>query len=83
MSDKAGPKPKKHNYLFDGKRDGRYVRAWALGRGVEKEIVVQVWNSGKPEGEPDGDWGMPAVLGLTGCVDQAVLQTPKAGGKGT
>lgn len=69
----AGKKAKKINYKFDGVRDGVYVRCWREGR----EYVVQVWHSGKAEGEPDGDWGMPAILGVETSVAQAVSQTPK------
>lgn len=64
---------KKPKYIFDGIRDGVYVRAWKEGRG-HGEIVVQVWKSGKPDGEPDGDWGMPGIIG-DAAIDQAVLQT--------
>ena len=70
-------KTKKPKFLFDGKKDagdGVYVRAWKEGR---SDIVVQVWlgKDAKPEGEPDGDWVMPAALGAGACIDQAVMQT--------
>lgn len=65
----------KTNYIFDGVYKGNcYVRAWREGRGRNAEIVVQVWKSGKAEGEPDGDWAMPAVLGAV-AIDQAIAQT--------
>jgi hypothetical protein len=67
-------KPKK--YLFDGLKGGRYVRTWKEGRG-HGEYMVQIWNKTTPEGEPDGDWAMPGVIGLEGSIDQAMLQTPK------
>jgi len=67
---------KKKRYLFDGLRDGRWIRCWSEGRGRNKEIAVQIWNSGVAEGDPDGDWGMPGVLGVVLSIDQAVLQTP-------
>lgn len=63
-------------YLFDGIRAGRWVRAWREGRGRNAEIVVQIWNIGQPEGEPDGDWGMPPLLGIELAITQACLQTP-------
>lgn len=66
---------KKPKYLHDGARDGIYVRAWSEGRGRDKEIVVQVWWKPKPEGEPDGDWGMPGSLPVAAAVEQAILQT--------
>lgn len=70
----------KHRIEFDQLNQGRWVRAWREGRGRNAEIVVQIWNSGKPEGEPDGDWGMPAILGLSTAIAQAEVQTPKAEG---
>ena len=60
--------------LFDQPYKDRYVRAWKEGR----EIIVQVWNSGEFLGDPDGDWAMPAVLGIMAAIEQAVLQTPKS-----
>lgn len=61
-------------YLFDGVRDGCYVRAWK----VRREIVVQVWRKKEsPDGEPDGDWVMPGILGPECAIAQAVLQTDK------
>ena len=68
---------KRKRYLLDGMREGRYVRAWKEGRGHRGEVMVQVWNSGKPEGEPDGDWAMPGILPVGACISQAILQTPK------
>ena len=66
-------KVKAKKFVFDGKRDKNYVRAWKEGR---QEIVVQVWlNKDTPEGEPEGDWAMPAVFGIMGCIEQAILQT--------
>lgn len=67
----------KKRYLVDEVQDGRYVRAWKEGRGRNQEVVVQIWNSGKPEGDPDGEWGMPGILGVPACVSQALKQTPK------
>lgn len=69
---------KKPRYLVNGSIGGRFVRAWSEGRGREAEIIVQIWNSGKPEGEPDGDWAMPKLLGETACVNQALAQTPRS-----
>lgn len=70
------------SYLVDeGEKKGQtvYVRSWREGKGRNAEIIVQVWLSGKPEGDPDGDWGIPGVFGLEGAVAQAVIQTdPKA-----
>jgi hypothetical protein len=73
----ASIKPKSKRYLFDHEYDGRYVRAWSDGKGRHREIVVQVWNSGKPEGEPDGEWGMPPEIGVASCISCAVAQTKK------
>lgn len=57
--------------------DGRFVRAWVEGRGRSQEVMVQIWNCGKPDGEPDGDWAMPGILGLNLSIQQALIQTPK------
>lgn len=57
------------------KRGDVYVKAWKEGRGRNAEVMVQVWKSGKPEGEPDGDWAMPGVLPVDVAVSQALLQT--------
>lgn len=72
-------------YLKDGTRVAKisdvesrtdYIRAWKEGKGRDAEIAVQVWKGkDKPEGEPDGDWGMPAVLGLEAAIAQAVVQS--------
>jgi hypothetical protein len=67
---------KKPKYKFDGKYNAHYVRAWKEGRGRDAEIAVQVWwAKDKPEGEPDGDWGMPGVLPVSAAIAQAVLNT--------
>jgi hypothetical protein len=63
---------KKPNYLFDGLRDGVYVRAWKEGR---KSIIVQIWLTSPEEGDPSGDWDMPAVLGADAAIAQAIIQT--------
>lgn len=68
-------KVKKIRYAFDGVYKGVYVKAWAEGRGRNKEVMVQVWKSGKAEGEPEGDWVMPGCLPTTVAMDQAILQT--------
>jgi hypothetical protein len=68
--------PKKIRYLVDGLREGRWIKLWKEGRG-HGEYMVQIWNSGKPEGEPDGDWAMPGIIGAVGAMETAVLQTPK------
>lgn len=75
----------KTKYLFDGprvcKRQGHpdrtdYVRAWHEGKGRNAEIAVQVWKGkDKPDGEPDGDWAMPVILGADTSIAQAVAQT--------
>lgn len=67
---------KRQRYLIDGLHEGRYVRAWKEGRG-HGEYIVQVWNGRSTEGEPDGDWVMPGILGLSASVSQAILQTKK------
>lgn len=67
---------KKIRYIKDGDHDGSYVRAWKEGRST---VVVSVWKGKKsPEGEPDDTWEMPAVLGPSVCIAQAVLQTQGA-----
>lgn len=81
------PPPKKPKYLLDGTRKlvrkGQpervdYIRAWREGGPKTGEVIVQVWvDKTSPEGEPDGDWAMPAILGFEGCVDQAHIQTDK------
>ena len=49
-----------------------YIRAWRDRQGIN----VQIWLKKKsPIGEPDGDWAMPKVLGLSTAIAQAVLQT--------
>lgn len=63
---------KQPKILVSGERDGCYVKAWKEGRG---EYVVQVWLSLEPVGEPAGDWAMPAVIGITAAIAQAILQT--------
>lgn len=65
-------KVKQPKFLFDGLFRGLwYVRAWKERR----EIVVQVWNGEKPDGDPAGDWSMPGVLGLEAAIAQGVIQT--------
>jgi DNA (cytosine-5)-methyltransferase 1 len=71
------PKLAKQKYLIDNVRDGRYVRAWKEGKGRQAEIVVQIWNGETPEGEPDADLGLPAILGVETAVAQAMAQTLK------
>ena len=67
---------KKPKYTYNSKvSDGRWVRAWSEGKGRNKEFMVQVWNNGTGEGEPDGDWAMPGILGLSTSIAQAVIQT--------
>ena len=66
---------KKVKYLYDEMKDGIYARAWREGRGRNSEIIVHVWWKPKPEGEPDGDWGMPGMLPVSAAVDQAILNT--------
>ncbi len=62
---------KKMNYLFDGVRGDYYIRCWKESH----EYMVQVWLSGKCEGEPDGDWAMPKMFGAEGSIEQSVLNT--------
>lgn len=66
-------KAKQPKYLHDGVYQKKhYVRAWK----EKREIVVQVWlNKKMPDGEPDGDWAMPVVLGFETAIAQAVRQT--------
>jgi len=63
--------------LYDGDFKGKWIKAWKEGRGRSAEYVVQVWLSGKPEGEPDGDWGFPALGGVSDWLEQAVMNTEK------
>ena len=72
---------KKPKYLWNAPHAGCFVRAWAESRGRNKEYAIQVWMSGKPEGEPDGDWGMPGFLPLDAAIDQAILNTKGAAEK--
>ena len=70
---------KKIEYLWDGLFKGHYVQAWKETR----DIIVHVWldavsHTGAcptEEGLPDGNWAMPDVLGLEGCIEQAISQT--------
>lgn len=65
--------PRSHLHRGDEKERRHFVRAWKEGR---HEVVVQVWlDKEEPIGEPDGDWAMPALLGLIVCIDQAITQT--------
>lgn len=64
---------KKPKMLVDELRSPHWIRAWKEGR---TEIAVQVWkNKTLPEGDPDGDWAMPAVLGIDTAIKVAVAQT--------
>ena len=65
----------KPKYLWNMLHNEVFVRAWGEGRGRQREIAIQVWLSGKPEGEPDGDWGMPGILPLDAAIDQAIINT--------
>ncbi len=68
----------KNKLLHEGlyKETGHYVKAWAEGRGRNREIIVQVWlNGADPVGEPDGDWAMPGVLPTDAAIDQSILNT--------
>ena len=65
----------KKKRTVEGQDGKHHWRAWNEGR---QSTVVQVWlNKDKADGKPDGDWEMPKVLGLSGCVSQAILQTEK------
>lgn len=70
MSDK---KPK---ILFDELVKGRHCRAWKEGKGRQSEMIVQVCNSGKPEGEPDVDYVMPGILPPSMSVEQTLIENP-------
>jgi len=61
------------SFVVDELRDGRYVRATK----TRESIDIQIWNSGTPVGDPDGDWAMPKILGVEISIEQALLQTPK------
>lgn len=65
---------KEPKLLVDRVIGRQYVRAFREGR---TSIVVQVWNTRGPYGEPAGDWAMPAVLGVEVAVKQAIIQTPE------
>lgn len=74
---------KKPRYVYDQAVKQHYVRAWQEGRGRNADIVVQVWlHKDKPEGEPEGDWAMPGVLGYPAAVAQAIAQTSEESGTG-
>lgn len=66
---------KKIKYLWNAPHAGCFIRAWAEGRGRNREITVDVWLSGKPEGESDGQWAMPGILPLDAAIEQAILNT--------
>lgn len=68
-------KEKKQQYVVDGPHGDAYVRAWSQGKGRNREICVQVWLHGKMEGDPQGDWAMPGVLGYEAAIAQAIIQT--------
>lgn len=63
---------KKIKYLRDQVVGDNYVRCWK----EKGALVVQVWK-GKtsPNGEPEGDWAMPSMLGVEAAVSQAIKQT--------
>jgi len=67
---------KKPKILLEQMIKGRHVRAWKEGKGRRSEMMVQVWNSGKPEGEPDVDYAMPGILPAPVAVDQTLLENP-------
>lgn len=69
----------KKRFLFDAQREDCYVRAWKEGRGRNAEVLVHVWLSEKPVGDPDGDWAMPGVLGVEASIDQSVINTKSDG----
>lgn len=63
-------------YAVDGVRGENYVRAWKEGKGRDAEIMVQVWlKKAAPDGEPNGDWAMPGVLGVECAISQSVIQS--------
>jgi hypothetical protein len=65
---------KKIRYLVNEMQGGNYIKCWKERR----EIMVIVWlNKNAPEGEADGDWAMPGILGISTAIAQAVLQTEK------
>jgi|SRR3990167_143954 len=68
----GGKLKKKPRYLVNEIREGRYVRAWKVGR---DEIAVDIWNGPTPDGEAPHSWGMPSVLGVEGSVAQAMVQS--------
>lgn len=70
---KQGKAMAKIKYQMDGIHNGAYVRAWR----EKRQWAVQVWTSGKPEGDPDGDWVMPGVFSLMAAVEQSILQSKK------
>lgn len=64
--------PKSIKYAWNDVHGEHYVRAWKERR----NYAVQVWlNKTTPNGEPDGDWAYPAVLGLATVIAQAILDT--------
>jgi len=66
-----------HDGTFLNSIGTHYVRAWkGGGRGPNRELNVQVWKfKSTPEGDPDGDWAMPSLLGFNTCILQAIAQT--------
>lgn len=62
--------------LVDTARGAHYIQAYKEGKGRNAEYVVKVWkNKATPDGEPDGDWAMPSVLGVEVSIAQAIVQT--------
>lgn len=70
--EKLMAKSKEPKLAVNEVRDGHFVKSWKENR----EWVVQVWlNKPTPDGEPEGDWSYPGVLGVDVAVSQGVLDT--------
>lgn len=65
--------------IHEEQKQGRFIKWWREGRGRNAEIIVQVWNNGVPNGEPDGDWAMPGAFTPNMAISQAIAQTPLKG----
>jgi hypothetical protein len=61
-------------FLWDQMYEKSYIRAFK----EKRETVVQVWlNKTSPDGDPDGDWAFPSILGLDIAINQAIENSKK------
>lgn len=55
--------------------DGHMTHSWFARDSDGEHIVVQVFATGEAEGDPVGDWRMPAPRDFEGMARLAVRQT--------